>query len=428
MKVLVIGGGGREHALGWKLRQSPEIDKLCFAPGNAGTARLGDNIDLPADNVDGLVAFARREKIGFTVVGPEAPLVKGIVDRFDTEKLPVFGPVAAAAELEGSKVWCKNLLRKHGIPTAPFRVFTDAKSAVHFLKDAAYPLVVKADGLAAGKGAVVCPSAGEAIAAVEGMMEQKIFGKAGERVVVEEFLSGVEASILALTDGKTILPLETAQDHKRALDGDRGPNTGGMGAYSPADVVSPADLDAIIRDILVPTVHAMTREKRRYRGLLYAGIMLTKSGPRLIEYNVRFGDPECQPLMMRLKSDLLPLLRATAEGKLDEVKVEWDPRPSLCVVMASGGYPGPYETGAEIAGLAAAEEDADVAVFHAGTVLRGEKVVTSGGRVLGVTARGGTVQEAYRRGYAAVRKVSFANCHYRTDIGGQALGLTSAKR
>ena len=428
MKVLIIGSGGREHALGWKLRQSPEVTDLVFAPGNAGTESIGMNVAVPADDIDKLVTLIRRERFGFAVVGPEAPLVKGVVDRFEKEKLPVFGPSAAAAELEGSKVFCKNLMRQYGIPSAPFRVFHEPRSAVQFLKGAAYPLVVKADGLAAGKGAVVCASDGEAIAAVEGMMVQKIFGKAGERVIVEDFLAGVEASILALTDGKTIVPLETAQDHKRIRDGDEGPNTGGMGAYSPAGVVSREDLDAVIRELLVPTIHAMNREKRRFRGLLYAGVMLTKSGPKLIEYNVRFGDPECQPLMMRLKSDLLPLLRASAEGRLDEMTIEWDPRPALCVVMASGGYPGPYETGTPITGLAAAAGDPDTAVFHAGTARRDDKVVTAGGRVLGVTALGADLPEAYRRAYAAVRKISFTDAHYRTDIGSQSLGLTAARR
>ncbi|HEX7899961.1 MAG TPA: phosphoribosylamine--glycine ligase [Planctomycetota bacterium] len=421
MKILLIGGGGREHALAWKLSKSPKLTKLYAAPGNAGIARHAECVDIAADNLDGLLAFVKKEKIDLTVVGPETPLCKGIVDLFQDNGQRVFGPSKDAAELEGSKVFCKNLLRRYGIPTPNFRVFTQSKAALSFVKSSPFPLVVKADGLAAGKGAVICQTESEAIVAIEGMMEKKVFGKAGEQVVVEEFINGVEASVLAFTDGSSIAPMETTQDHKRVYDGDRGPNTGGMGAYAPAPVASERDFQRVIREILVPTVHAMNKEKRRFRGILYAGIMYTKSGPKVLEYNVRFGDPECQPLMMMLKSDLVPILEAVIDEKLGQLDIEWDTRPAVCVVMASGGYPSSYETGYEINGIDAAEAGG-AAVFHAGTALKEGKLVTAGGRVLGVTAQGKDLREAQSNAYVAVKKIDFKASHYRNDIAAKSLG------
>jgi phosphoribosylamine--glycine ligase len=412
MKILVVGGGGREHALAWKIAQSPLVEKLFAAPGNAGMGKIAECVDITADNIEGLAQFAKAQKIGLTVVGPEVPLCKGIVDLFQQEKLRIFGPTKEAAEIEGSKVYCKNLLRRHGIPTPNFRVFDQSKAAAAFVRSAKYPLVLKADGLAAGKGVVIAHTESEAIVALDGMMEKKIFGKAGERVVIEEHLSGLESSVMAFTDGKTIVPLENVQDYKRVYDGDRGPNTGGMGSYSPAEVVGEREYSRVIREVLVPIVHALNSERRRFKGLLYAGIMYTKSGPKVLEFNCRFGDPETQPLMLRLKSDLIPVLQATIDERLDDVAMEWDPRAAVCIVMASGGYPGSYETGYEIAGL----DPADAVVFHAGTQLKDGKFVTAGGRVLGVTALGADVADARDRAYAAARKIGFRGAHFRTDI------------
>jgi len=421
MKILLIGSGGREHALAWKIRQSPLCDRLYCAPGNAGIASVADCIDIAPDNLDGLAAFASKELVDLTVVGPEAPLCKGIVDLFHEKKLRVFGPAKVAAELEGSKVFCKELLRRNGIPTPGFRVFTNFKQAALHAKSAPHPLVIKADGLAAGKGVVIAHNADESMAALDNMMMKKTFGKAGDRVIIEEHLGGLEASVLAFTDGKSIITLDSSQDHKRVYDGDRGPNTGGMGAYSPAPVASDNDYERVIREVLVPIVHGMNKEKRRFAGLLYAGIMFTRSGPKVLEFNVRFGDPECQALLVRMKSDIVPLMIATIDGRLEEMDIEWDTRPSVCVVIASGGYPGNYETGYPISGLEEASRSPDVTVFHAGTTLKEGKVVTSGGRVLGVTALGATLAEAQTKAYDAVKKVDFTGIHYRKDIGAKAL-------
>jgi phosphoribosylamine--glycine ligase len=421
MKILVIGSGGREHSLVWKIAKSPLVTKIYAAPGNAGIAELAQCLDITVDNLEGLADFAASEKVDLTVVGPEAPLCRGIVDHFNARGLRIFGPSREAAELEGSKIFCKELLRRNGIPTAGFRVFSDANAARAFVKTAPTPLVVKADGLAGGKGAVVCGDSAEAEAAVEQMMVRRTFGDAGARILVEEFLSGVEASVIAFTDSRTISIMETAQDHKRVYDGDRGPNTGGMGAYSPAAVASERDVERVEREILVPVVHAMNKERRRFQGILYAGIMYTKSGPKVIEFNVRHGDPECQPLLMRLKSDLVPILDAVIDGKLDRAEIEWDPRPAVCLVVASGGYPGRHEVGYEIAGLAEAGALPDTVVFHAGTMRKGDQVVTSGGRVLGVTAMGDDLRQAQQKAYEAVRKISFTGMHYRTDIANRML-------
>jgi len=420
MKVLIVGGGGREHALAWKIAQSPMVEALYCAPGNAGTATVAENVDIPADEVLGLLRFAQREGIDLTVVGPEAPLVAGIADRFEAHGLAVFGPSQRAAELEGSKVFAKHILRKHAIPTAHYDVFETVDGAEEHIREAEFPLVVKADGLAAGKGVIVCHEQAEALEAIDRIMKLRAFGDAGNRVVIEDCLVGEEVSILALTDGRTIVPLPTSQDHKAIYDADAGPNTGGMGAYSPAPVITEAQAARIEREILIPIVHAMNAEDRRYKGVVYAGLMMTDDGPRVLEFNVRFGDPETQPILMRLQGDLVPVLRAIAEGNLQAAKLDWDPRPAVCVVLASGGYPGSYEKGKVITGLDEANALDDVVVFHAGTALRDGQVVTAGGRVLGVTALGDDIQGAIDRAYEAVGKIQFDGMYCRSDIGAKA--------
>jgi phosphoribosylamine--glycine ligase len=422
MRVLVIGQGGREHALAWKLARSPSVTRVFCAPGNAGTAAEAQNIDLPADDFARLVKFAKTECIDLTVVGPEAPLVAGIADAFDKEGLRVFGPSKLAAELEGSKAFSKEVMRQANVPTADYRVFDDPATAIAYVEDRSeQPLVVKADGLAAGKGVAVCANRAETIAAINTMMVERAFGPAGARIVIEECLAGQEASILAVVDGKNILTLEACQDHKPAWDDDKGPNTGGMGAYSPAPIVTPEALDRIIEKILVPTVHTMRKLGRPFRGVLYAGLMLTPQGPRVLEFNVRFGDPEAQPVLMRLKTDLAQVLVAACEGRLSALPpLEWDPRPAVCVVMASEGYPGPYEKGRPIRGIADAESLPDVKVFHAGTAWRGDQVVTDGGRVLGVTALGETIPAAKLRAYQAVKRIRWDGAWCRKDISDKA--------
>ncbi len=424
MKVLLVGSGGREHALAWKIVQSPLVEKLWAAPGNAGIARHAQCVDITPDNIEGLAQFAAKEKIDLTVVGPEAPLCRGLVDLFDERGLRAFGPSRSAARLEGSKVFCKNLMRRYGIPTPGFRAFNQSRPAVAYVRSATFPIVVKADGLAAGKGAVICNTEEEAVSTIEQMMDKKSLGDAGAQVVVEEFLNGVEALILSFIDSRSILTLEIAQDHKRVYDGDRGPNTGGMGAYSPAPIVAERDLQRVVKEVLVPTVHAMNKEECRFKGILYAGVMFTKSGPKVLEYNVRFGDPECQPLMMRLKTDIVSLMLATVDEKLDRLEeptIEWDPRAAVCVVATSGGYPGRYEVGYPIDGIEEAEKLPDVAVFQAGTQMKDGRLVTSGGRVLGITALGETIQAAQQAAYAAVKKISFTGMHARSDIAAKAL-------
>ena len=421
MKILVVGGGGREHALVWKIAQSPKVDRVYCAPGNAGIARHAECLDLAADDVDGLLRFAEREAIDLTVVGPEAPLVAGIVDRFEAHRLPVFGPSQRAAELEGSKVFAKHVLRKHGIPTAHYDVFDSIDAAEQHLRKAPLPLVVKADGLAAGKGVFVCHKRGQAFKAVAKIMRERAFGDAGNRLIVEDCLVGEEASILALTDGRAIVPLPTSQDHKPVYNRDQGPNTGGMGAYSPAPVITDAQHEWIEREIVRPIIHAMSAEGRPYKGVVYAGLMMTDEGPKVLEFNVRFGDPETQPILLRLQSDLVPVLRAIALGNLQSANLVWDPRPAVCVVMASGGYPARYEKGKEITGLDAADAVPDAMVFHAGTALHAGRVVTNGGRVLGVTALGDTIPDAKARAYQVVDKIRFDKAHCRTDIADKAL-------
>lgn len=428
MKVLVVGGGGREHALVWKIRQSPRVSEVFVAPGNAGTAKEATNVDIAATDVDAIVEFAKQYEIDLTVVGPEAPLVAGLVDALEEAGLKAFGPSAAAAELEGSKVFCKNLLHTADIPTASYQTFRTGDDAARYINDRysdpsePVPVVVKADGLAAGKGVIVCETRSDALEAIDRIAGQKEFGAAGNELIIEERLMGQEASVLAITDGETIITLPAAQDHKPAYDGDTGPNTGGMGAYCPTPIVDEAMYEKIESDVLVPVVHAMKRARKPFKGVLYAGLMLTAAGPKVLEFNVRFGDPECQPLLMRLKTDLVDILEAAVEGKLSELPpLEWDERPSLCVVMASEGYPGSYEKGREITGLDDADMLDNVKVFHAGTSTEDGKVVNSGGRVLGVTAIGASVSAAKLQAYKAVQKIRWKGAWCRKDISDKAL-------
>lgn len=418
MKVLVIGGGGREHALCWKIAQSALVKKLYCAPGNAGIAKIAACVDIGPTSIPQLVKFAKKEGIDLTVVGPEAPLCNGIVDQFKQEGLKTFGPDQKASRLEGSKGFCKQMLRKYGIPTANFRIFDDARAALAFVRKGPFPVVIKADGLAAGKGTLLCSNEEEAVKAVRSMMEERIFGPAGERVVVEELLTGTEASIMAISDGNALLELAPAQDYKRIYDGDIGPNTGGMGAYSPVRTIIPHEYNKVFAKILVPVLHAMRKERTPFKGVLYAGVMFTESGPKVLEFNVRFGDPETQVIMLRLNGDLVRIMLAAIEGKLESVdeKQLWSERAAVTVVMASGGYPGSYETGFEIQGLDEAEKDKDVVVFHAGTASRNSKAVTSGGRVLNVSATGETLKEAREKAYAACRKIQFKGAYFRSDI------------
>jgi phosphoribosylamine--glycine ligase len=470
MKVLVVGKGGREHALVWKLAQSPRAERVFCAPGNAGTALDGVNVPIDASDFDHLARFARQEEIGLTVVGPEEPLARGLVDHFHKAGLRVFGPSREAAQLETSKVFAKTMMRHADVPTADFLVFDHPDPARHYVMtreyvlqpdgrplhypftgqkivvegDAKYilhetgrrlrvsppePLVVKADGLAAGKGVFVCSTTQEALAAIERIMVREEFGlEAGRRVVIEKRLEGEELSLLAVVAGRTIVPLPATQDHKRANDGDTGPNTGGMGAYCPAPLATPELLAAIDGDVLVPVVHAMRRRRTPFRGLLYAGLMVTNQGPRVLEFNCRFGDPEAQPLLMRLRSDLLGLLEAAVDNRLEEFVgdgLDWDPRRAVCVVMASSGYPGPFERGNVIFGLDEVARMPDVKVFHAGTRHDGRRLLTDGGRVLGVTALGETLAEARDRVYEAVGRIQFHNAHYRRDIAAKAVAAAS---
>jgi phosphoribosylamine--glycine ligase len=434
MRVLVVGSGGREHALAWKISQSPRVTRLWVAPGNAGTALEAENIPIEADDIAGLVAFAKKESVDLVVVGPEVPLTLGLVDELAKVKIRAFGPSKAAAQLEGSKVFCKLLLRQADVPTADYQAFRDADSAMRYIK-ARYPnerdkapVVIKADGLASGKGVIVCSYRDEALEAIDRIGRKNEFGRAGAQMIIEERLEGPEASVLAITDGKTILTLPSAQDHKAAYDGDKGPNTGGMGAYSPTPVVNDDLFETIEDKILVPTIHTMKRNRKPFRGVLYAGLMLTQAGPKVLEYNVRFGDPECQPLLMRLKSDLLDILEATVDGRLDEIETpEWDPRPAICVVVASQGYPGSYENGRAITGLEKAADIPDVKVFHAGTKLVDGTVVTNGGRVLGVTALGDNLATAKLNAYTAVQAVRWPGAWCRKDISDKAAAYLAAQ-
>ncbi|MBN1346892.1 MAG: phosphoribosylamine--glycine ligase [Phycisphaerae bacterium] len=421
MKILVVGGGGREHAMAWKIKQSPRCSKLLCAPGNAGTAEVGVNVGLAAEDVPGLLKLAKDQKIDLTVIGPEAPLCEGIVDAFEAEGLRVFGPNQAGAQLEGDKAHAKAMMRAHAIPTAEARVFQDFKNAYDYVATRDEPIVVKAAGLAAGKGVIVCDDPPDALLALERIMKKHEFGSAGDTVVVEERLEGQEVSILAFVDGRNIYVMESSQDHKAIGAGDTGPNTGGMGAYCPAPIVTEELMALIERQVLVPIVDAMNRQGTPYKGILYAGLMLTPAGPKVLEFNCRFGDPETQPVLMRLDCDLVEVMEAVIDGKLDQVTLKWDPRPAVCVVMASGGYPGSYEKGKVITGLEEAGALPDVVVFHAGTKAQDGQVVTSGGRVLGVTALGSTIASAKQRAYEAVDKIQYEGAYCRRDIADKAM-------
>ncbi len=421
MKVLVIGGGGREHSLVWKIAQSPEVSKIFCAPGNPGISELAECIDITADQTSLLCEFAVKEDIGLTVVGPEAPLVDGIVDVFSKHNLKVFGPDQKAAILEDSKVFSKLLLRKHGIPTADFKCFDDHSQARHYVLSRGAPIVVKADGLSKGKGVFVCKTTEDALLAIDSIMKDRVFGNAGDQVVIEECLIGEEVSLLAFTDGRTIVPMESSQDHKTVYDGDEGPNTGGMGAYSPVPIMTSELYREVEKNILVPTVHAMNKEGRPYKGVIYIGLMITFAGPMVLEFNVRFGDPEAQVILTRMKSDIVPIMLATISGGLDNVDLEWFPQASVCVVMAAGGYPGQYDNGKEIKGVDSLKNQEGISVFHAGTKSENGKIVTNGGRVLNVAACGEDIKEAQKKVYEAVSKISFDGAHYRRDIADKAI-------
>ncbi len=427
MKVLVVGSGGREHALSWKIAQSKRVDTVFCAPGNAGIAEVAECVDIAATDVDALVEFAKKEKIDLTVVGPESALVAGIVDAFEKEGLICFGPCKAASQLEGSKVFAKEFMQKYKIPTADFKVFKDAKKAKKYIDKIGAPVVVKADGLAAGKGVVVAATVAEAKDAVDAIMADKRFGSAGDKIVIEECLQGEEASFIAFTDGKTILPLPSSQDHKAARDGDKGPNTGGMGAYSPAPVVTPAITEYVMTEIMEKTVKGMAKEGFPFKGMLYAGLMIDGDDVRVLEFNCRFGDPECQPLLMRLKSDIVDIFEAACAGKLAKIEPKIDPRPTICVVMAADGYPGDYEKGKVISGLTKAAKISGVEVFHAGTARQKGRLVTAGGRVFGVTATGSSLQNAIEMAYQAVAQIKWAGFWYRSDIGAKAIRHISKK-
>jgi len=426
LKVLVVGGGGREHALCWKIAQSPLLKKLYCAPGNGGIGEIAENVPINAEDLGGLLNFAKSKGIDLTVVGPEAPLVKGLVDLFEKEGLKVFGPNKLAAEIEGSKAFAKTFMKKYGIRTAPFEVFDDPQKAKRYVLESGRPLVVKASGLAAGKGTFVCESVEEALNAIEEIMVKKAFGEAGSKVVIEEKLEGFEVSYMVVSDGENAIPLSPSQDHKRLLDGDMGPNTGGMGAYSPVPFLTSELEERILKEIMIPTIRGLKEEGRPYRGLLYGGLMIDKEkNPWVLEFNCRFGDPETQPLMVRMEGDLLEIMLCCLEGKLNQVRLQWSDQPAVCVVMAQKGYPGSYEKGKEIKGLEEAVRMKEVWVFHAGTIKRNGKFYTSGGRVLGVTARGKDFEEAIKRAYEAVEKISWEGVYYRKDIGKRALSCPS---
>ncbi len=421
MNVLVVGGGGREHALVWKIAQSPLVEKIYCAPGNPGIASLAECVDIPVEKIAALCDFALDKRIDLTVVGPEVPLTLGIVDLFQTAGLQIFGPSKAAAQLEGSKGFSKDLMAKYGIPTAAYQCFTDRDQAVAYIREQGAPIVVKADGLAAGKGVIVATEVEQAVAAVDDIMLDKVFGTAGASVVIEEFMEGEEASFFAFTDGRRILPLASSQDHKRIFDNDEGPNTGGMGAYSPAPVVTEALYGEIVETIVRPTIEAMAKEGTPYSGILYVGLMIKDGKPRVVEYNARFGDPEAQPLLVRMKSDIVPVLSACARGELGDQRIVWHDKAAVCVVMASGGYPGSYTKGYPISGLDEAATLEDLVVFHAGTSTQDGKIVNTGGRVLGVTGLGASVAEAIAKAYQGVRLISWQGAQFRNDIGRKAL-------
>lgn len=417
MKVLVVGGGGREHAIIWKLSKSPKISELFCAPGNGGISKLAACVPIKATDIDGIVNFAKDNKIDFVMVAPDDPLVAGMVDALEVAGIRAFGPVKAAAIIEGSKSFSKDLMRKYNIPTAGYQVFESSEAAIDYLDTCSAPIVVKADGLALGKGVIIAKALDEAKAAVKEIMNDKIFGAAGSKVVIEEFIEGPEVSILAFTDGKTVVPMVSSQDHKRVFDNDQGPNTGGMGTFSPSRIYDSMLAEQCMREIFLPTIEAMNKENRTFKGILYFGLMITKDGPKVIEYNARFGDPETQVVLPRLKTDLFDIFNAIIDEKLSDIKIEWKDNAAVCVIAASGGYPGKYATGFEIKGLEAAEADESTIIFHAGTSTSDGKFYTAGGRVLGVTAVEDDMEKAIAKAYAGIDKISFEGIHFRKDIG-----------
>src|SRR5438270_2178767 len=416
MKILVIGGGGREHALVWKLKQSSSVDRIFCAPGNAGTAEIAENIAVSATDLPQLLRFAKQNDVELTVVGPDDPLAMGIVDLFTADKLRVFGPTKSAARLESSKIFAKELMRAQKVPTAQARTFSESKEALDYCEELKFPVVIKANGLALGKGVIIAPDVATARSTIDAMMNEARFGEAGRRIVIEEFLRGTECSLHALVDGKNYRLLESARDHKRVFEGDKGPNTGGMGAFSPANNWNPDLQSQFEKEIMRPVLRGLLKEGITFRGLLYPGLMITGEGARVLEFNCRFGDPETQAILPRMKSDLLPILEATIDGKIDNYSIEWEQRPAVTVVLASGGYPGKYEAGKSISGLDEASKLDGIQIFHAGTKQLNGEIVTAGGRVLAVTALGSTIAEARARAYEAVARIHFENCHYRRDI------------
>ena len=421
MKVLVIGSGGREHALVWKISQSKKVSNIYCAPGNAGISQKAECVPIKADNIVKLVRFAEEKKIDLTVVGPEVPLTKGIVNEFEKRDLKVFGPSKQASRLEGSKIFAKEMMLEAGVPTGKCQIFEEPDEAMQYIKSQPVPIVIKADGLAAGKGVIVAKTKKEALEAVELIMIKRAFGKAGDKIVIEECLVGEEASILAFCDGENFIPMVTSQDHKAIYDGDKGTNTGGMGAYSPAPVINEAMMKIISSQVFQPIMNKMMEKGIPYKGILYAGIMITESGPKVLEFNVRFGDPETQAILPRLKTDLIDIMESCIDGKLNKVDIEWRNEAAVCVVIASGGYPGSYKKGEVITGIKQAEELQDVVIFHAGTSLEGENILTSGGRVLGVTALGVNIEQAIDKAYVAVKKIHFNKMYFRNDIADKAL-------
>lgn len=423
MQVLVVGSGGREHALVWALAKSPRVKKIYCAPGNGGIAQQAELVDIKPEDLEGLLKFSKEKGIGLVVVGPEQPLALGIVDLFQKEGIKIFGPTKELAKIESSKVYAKELMKKFGVPTADFKIFKDSEEAKDYIRTKGVPLVIKADGLAAGKGVVVAKEKEEAMGAVSNMMDFKLFGSAGDTIIIEECLEGEEASILVISDGKDYVCLASSQDHKRVFDDDKGSNTGGMGAYSPAPVVTESIYEEIKTKVITPIINGLAAEGKFYKGVLYAGLMMTKDGPKALEFNVRFGDPETQAILPRLKTDLVDVMEAAIDGDLKRIgELEWLNKECVCVIMASGGYPGDYKKGVEIKGLKEAEALEDTIVFHAGTKISNSSVLTNGGRVLGVTALGGNIEEAINKAYAAVSKINFEGAHYRKDIGAKALG------
>ncbi|MCX8131077.1 MAG: phosphoribosylamine--glycine ligase [Clostridia bacterium] len=417
MKILVVGSGGREHAIIWKIAKSPMVEKIYCAPGNGGISGLAECIPLNTLDIEGVVEFSKKNQIDMVVVAPDDPLVAGMVDALEEAGVRAFGPRKNAAILEGSKSFSKDLMKKYNIPTARYEIFDNSEHAIEYLRHQKYPIVVKADGLALGKGVIIAQGFDQAHEAVNNIMEDKIFGTAGNKVVIEEFLVGPEVSVLAFTDGKTVVPMVSSQDHKRALDNDQGLNTGGMGTFSPSRIYTPEIAEYCMKELYLPTIEAMNKENRKFKGVLYFGLILTQDGPKVLEYNARFGDPETQVVLPRLKNDLVEIFNAVIDENLESVDIQWENNASVCVIMASGGYPQKYKTGYGISGIEEAEKDSDIVVFHAGTKYENGKYLTAGGRVLGVTALAGTLNEAIDKAYSGVRKINFKDVHYRKDIG-----------